>query len=163
MTPEENETYVRKLTELQRYIPLLSKWLNKLKRDEKKSDQYQKLKNLNSLLQDSNRRCVCVCVSVFCYSHSVCWCRVPLTTLIKCGQALEKMFEQQHQRQPSPTSTPEVPSTKLTDPSKSPSLLLFKMLPSPPPTCNNLMETIRDCPLPAERLPPAKRRCNRGT
>ena len=56
MTPEENELYVRKLGELQKYIPLMSKWMNKLSKDGRKSDQFLKLKSLYNLLQDNNRR-----------------------------------------------------------------------------------------------------------
>jgi hypothetical protein len=51
---------------------------------------------------------------------------------------------------------------KLINPAKSKSLMDFKMIPSPPPTCGNLMETIQAKPLPPERVPPAKRLCNRG-
>ena len=56
MTPEENEAYIRKLGELQKYIPLLSKWINKVSNDDRKGDQYIKLKSLFNLLRDSNRR-----------------------------------------------------------------------------------------------------------
>ena len=62
MTPEENEAYVRKLSEYQKYIPLLQKWIQRLGKDEKKGDQYGKVKSLLSLLQNDQRRYVCVCV-----------------------------------------------------------------------------------------------------
>ncbi len=57
MTPEDNEAYIRKLGEMQKYIPLMSKWMNKLSKDDRKSDQFLKLKSLYNLLQDNNRRC----------------------------------------------------------------------------------------------------------
>lgn len=56
MTPEENEAYLRKLGELQKYIPLMSKWISRLSKDERKSDQFLKLKSLHNLLQDNNKR-----------------------------------------------------------------------------------------------------------
>ena len=59
MTPEENEAYLRKLGELQRYLPLMSRFLNRLSKaplDERRNDQYVKLRNLHNLLQDTNRR-----------------------------------------------------------------------------------------------------------
>ena len=214
MTPEENEAYLRKLNELQRYTPLLNKWINRLSQsqDNRRNDQYVKLRSLFNLLSNEQRR-------------------VPLATLIKCEAALVKMFDQQQPKEsqeasatvaasgqsqqgpptavPSATSTnapptgststssgqplvasstslavasatttttttvsplyslpppsePVVPPTRLTDPSKSKSLMDFKMIPSPPPTCGNLRETIQAKPLPPERVPPSKRLCNRG-
>lgn len=59
MTPEENEAYFRKFGELQRYIPLLARMLTKLSKqqgDDRRSDQYMKLRNLYNLLQDQSRR-----------------------------------------------------------------------------------------------------------
>ena len=59
MTPEENEAYLRKLGELQRYLPLMSRMLNRLSKtppDERRNDQYLKLRSLHNLLQDTNRR-----------------------------------------------------------------------------------------------------------
>ena len=61
MTPEENEAYVRKLQELQKYVPLLTRMLDRLKKqqpmeDNKRSDQYVKLRSLYNLLQDQNKR-----------------------------------------------------------------------------------------------------------
>ena len=60
MTPEENEAYLRKLGELQKYIPLMSKWISRLskddRKDDRKSDQFLKLKSLHNLLQDNNKR-----------------------------------------------------------------------------------------------------------
>ena len=59
MTPEENEAYLRKLGELQRYSPLLQRMLTKLSKDsedKKRSDQYMKLRSLYNLMQDTNRR-----------------------------------------------------------------------------------------------------------
>lgn len=217
MTPEENEAYLRKLNELQRYAPLLNKWIARLSQsqDNRRNDQYVKLKSLYNLLNNEQRR-------------------VPLATLMKCEAALVKLSKEQSKEnqeasgasgqtqqvstsavstasvagappssssslsssgQPStatsfsvsgstaaaaaastmattpsslsssltPHSEPVVPPTKLTDPSKSKSLMDFKMIPSPPPTCGNLLETIQAKPLPPERVPPAKRLCNRGT
>ena len=96
--------------------------------------------------------------------------RVPLQTLQKCGESLERMFgshlkeisdaHHSHSSLEPPPSLP--PTAKLPEFSRSQSLLEFKMIPSPPPTCNNLLETIQAKPLPPERLPPAKRQCNRG-
>lgn len=206
MTPEENEAYLRKLNELQRYAPLLNKWIARLSQshDNRRNDQYVKLKSLYNLLNNEQRR-------------------VPLATLMKCEAALVKMFDSKESSgqeappsvaggqssqvppapggvappissapsssgQPSSSSTahpitssttatttavtsslsslpppaePVVPPTRLTDPSKSKSLMDFKMIPSPPPTCGNLLETIQAKPLPPERVPPAKRLCNR--
>lgn len=56
MTPKENKAYLRKLGELQKYIPLLPKWINKLSKDHRMSDQFHKLKSLFNLLQDNRRR-----------------------------------------------------------------------------------------------------------
>lgn len=206
MTPEENEAYLRKLNELQRYAPLLNKWITRLSQshgDNRRNDQYVKLKSLYNLLSNEQRR-------------------VPLATLMKCEAALVKMFDQPQSKEtnqepppsvggqsqtssaagsvapptnPAPSSSsqpssstplpitssttttttaassslsslpppaePVVPPVRLADPSKSKSLMDFKMIPSPPPTCGNLLDTIRAKPLPPERVPPAKRLCNR--
>ena len=59
MTPEENEAYLRKLGELQKYVPLMSRMMSNLSRtapDEKRNDQYLKLRSLYNLLHDTNRR-----------------------------------------------------------------------------------------------------------
>ena len=106
-------------------------------------------------------------------------CRVPLQTLWKCGLALEKMAEQYNSRNggEDPLQTPPATSASMsiapqpplhmlkpiTELSNSKSLMDFKVIPSPPPTYSSLVETIQAKPLPSERLPPAKRRCNRGT
>ena len=76
MTPEENEAYLRKLNELQRYLPKLSYWIERLGRDVKRSDHFVKLKSLYNLLSNEQRR-------------------VPIATLIKCEVALMKMFDYQ--------------------------------------------------------------------
>lgn len=103
-------------------------------------------------------------------SSLYCVHRVPLQTLQKCGESLERMFgshlkeisdaHHSHSSLEPPPSLP--PTAKLPEFSRSQSLFEFKMIPSPPPTCNNLLETIQAKPLPPERLPPAKRQCNRG-
>lgn len=83
MTPEENEAYLRKLNELQRYTPLLSKWINRLSQsqgDNRRNDQYVKLKSLFNLLNNEQRR-------------------VPLATLMKCEAALVKMFDQSKEKE----------------------------------------------------------------
>ena len=55
ITPEENEVYMRKLAELQKYIPLLQKWISKLAKEDK-NNQLPKLKQLYNLLSSSNKR-----------------------------------------------------------------------------------------------------------
>ena len=55
ITPEENEVYMRKLAELQKYIPLLQKWISKLTKEDR-NNQLPKLKQLYSLLSSSNKR-----------------------------------------------------------------------------------------------------------
>ena len=57
---------------------------------------------------------------------------------------------------------PVVPEPKFSNPPQSQSLLDFKMVHSPPASCVTLMETVQPHPLPAERLPAAKRLCTRG-
>ena len=61
VTPEENEAYLRTHHELQVYLPLLTRMMNRtLKKegeDAHKSEQYMKLKSLHSLLQDDKKRC----------------------------------------------------------------------------------------------------------
>jgi len=54
MTAEENEAYMRKLNELQKYIPIMGDWINRL--NDTKSEQYTKLKSLHNLLQNPNKR-----------------------------------------------------------------------------------------------------------
>ena len=56
MSPEENEAYIRKLGELQKYIPVMNEWINRLSRDDRKGDQYLKLKSLYNLLHNPNKR-----------------------------------------------------------------------------------------------------------
>ena len=82
MTPEENEAYLRKLNELQRYAPLLNKWIARLSQsqDNRRNDQYVKLKSLFNLLNNEQRR-------------------VPLATLMKCEAALVKMFDQSKEKE----------------------------------------------------------------
>ena len=62
ITPEENEAYLRTHHELQKYLPLLNRMMNRqLKKegeDAHKSEQYMKLKSLHSLLQDDKKRWV---------------------------------------------------------------------------------------------------------
>ena len=106
---------------------------------------------------------------------------------MKCGVALEKMFDSQTKENtdstnaaglknpgslPPPPSTssaasaptpahpePVVPEPKFSSPPQSQSLLDFKMIHSPPALSNNLMDEIQSNLLPDERLPPAKRGC----
>ena len=105
-----------------------------------------------------------------------------MQTLWKCSQALEKMFDPKGkdgdqdlltQFQPpstssiaTPTSTakdaPPLPSHPIPEPPKSQaSLKEFKIIPSPPPTASNLLATVPGQPFSVDRLPPAKRLCNR--
>ena len=101
---------------------------------------------------------------------------------MRCGEALDKMLSSdQASREthpsvssdaptPQPRATPPtphseppvVPAPKLLEPRHSPSLLEFKIPPSPPANYESLLEAIHSRPLPPERLPPAKRMCNRG-
>ena len=67
VTPEENEAYLRTHHELQMYVPLLNRMMNRMTKEGEevqRSEQYMKLKSLLSLLQDKKKRCVRVCVSV---------------------------------------------------------------------------------------------------
>lgn len=107
-------------------------------------------------------------------------CRVPISTLMRCGEALDKMFNNDQSSREShssfsdpttpqarppvttPHSEPVVPQSKLVEPRHSPSLLEFKRVPSPPSNYESLLGAIHTRPLPPERLPPAKRMCNRG-
>ena len=102
-------------------------------------------------------------------------CRVPITTLMRCGEALDKMFNSdQSSRESHPSlsdpatpqtishTEPVVPQPKLMEPQHSPSLLEFKRVPSPPANYESLLGAIHTRPLPPERLPPSKRMCNRG-
>ncbi|XP_064392740.1 mediator of RNA polymerase II transcription subunit 15-like isoform X2 [Halichondria panicea] len=155
ITPEENEVYMRKLAELQKYIPLLQKWISKLTKEDR-NNQLPKLKQLYSLLSSNNKR-------------------VPISTLMRCGEALDKMFNNDQSSREShssfsdpttpqarppvttPHSEPVVPQSKLVEPRHSPSLLEFKRVPSPPSNYESLLGAIHTRPLPPERLPPAKR------
>ncbi len=60
MDPEENEAYLRLLQDLQKHIPLLSGMLSRLDKqpteDNKRNDQYVKLRSLFNLLQDHSKR-----------------------------------------------------------------------------------------------------------
>ena len=60
VTPEENEAYLRIHHDLQKYIPLLSRMMNKIVKkegeDAQKSEQFLKLKSLHSLLHDEKKR-----------------------------------------------------------------------------------------------------------
>ena len=62
MAPEANEAYMRKLQELEMYVPLVARMLERLKRqqgDERtNSEQFQKLNSLYSLLTDKSKRYV---------------------------------------------------------------------------------------------------------
>ena len=53
-----------------------------------------------------------------------------------------------------PHPTPEPPKRQA-------SLKEFKIIPSPPPTASNLLATMPGSPFSVDRLPPAKRLCNR--
>ena len=88
MTPEDNEVYLRKLNELQRYTPLLGKWITQLSQsqgDNRKNDQIVWLKSLFNLINNDQRR-------------------VPLATLMKCEAALIKMFDQSKEKESTPTA-----------------------------------------------------------
>ena len=60
ISPEENDAYVRKLQELQPYVPLVAKMIEKFNRqqgdDETKTERSRKLVSLYSLLTDTNKR-----------------------------------------------------------------------------------------------------------
>ena len=60
MGPEANEAYMRKLQELQVYVPLVARMIERLNRqqgdDRTKNEQYLKLNSLYSLLNDKNKR-----------------------------------------------------------------------------------------------------------
>ena len=60
MGPEANKAYVRKLQELQVYVPLVARMIGRLNRqqvdDRTKNEQYIKLNSLYSLLTDKNKR-----------------------------------------------------------------------------------------------------------
>ena len=183
MTPEENEAYLRKLSELQKYIPLMSKWINKLSRDDRKSDQILKLKSLYNLLQDDKKRFNEEAITVplgpiffILFPHIspsslssikayLLISRVPLQTLMKCEIALEKMFKENSNPNsvpPPPTppiqSEPPVPEPKISSPPQSQSLLDFKMSHSPPPTYSNMMDAFQPIRrIPFEELPIVKR------
>ena len=64
MTPEANEAYMRKLQELEVYVPLVARMIDRLKRqqgdDRANSEQFVKLNSLYSLLTDKNKRYVCM-------------------------------------------------------------------------------------------------------
>lgn len=160
MTPEENEAYLRKFNDLQGYIPLLERMLSRVIRqttDDRRNEQYQKLKSLHSLLQDNLKR-------------------VPLQTLFKCEQALKKMFEQQQlpttdgtggilppAAMTSTSVAPPIPPVSLPQQqAKSQSFLELKMVSSPSPTFASLADTIQLNPFPVERLPLSKRQGSKG-
>ena len=77
VTLEENEAYLRTHHNLQMYVPLLNRMVNRMTKKEgeeaQRSEQYMKLKSLHSLLQDSKKRYVYVCVCV-CMCGCVCVC-----------------------------------------------------------------------------------------
>ena len=58
MSPEANEAYMSKLQELEMYVPLVARMIERLKRQpgDKNSEQFQKLKALYSLLTDKSLR-----------------------------------------------------------------------------------------------------------
>ena len=88
MTPEENEAYLHKLNELQRYTPLLSKWITRLSQsqgDKGTKDQIVRLKSLFNLINDDQRR-------------------VPLATLMKCEVVLVKLFDQPKEKESTTTA-----------------------------------------------------------
>jgi hypothetical protein len=81
MTPETNTAVLLKLQELQPYIPLLARMIDKLNRagatggdDKARTDQLTKLNSLYSVIHNKNMK-------------------VPLQTLEKCHTALRKLFE----------------------------------------------------------------------
>lgn len=99
---------------------------------------------------------------------------------MRCGEALDKMLSndqasrethpstssdaptpQPRATPPTPINEPVVPMSKLMEPRHSPSLLEFKIPQSPPANYESVLEAIHTRPLPSERLPPAKRICNR--
>lgn len=60
MPPEVNEAYMRKLQELQKYVPLVARMIDKLNRQQgdssTKNEHYMKLNSLYSLLTDQSKR-----------------------------------------------------------------------------------------------------------
>ena len=114
----------------------------------------------------------------------MCLSRVPLQTLMKCGVALEKMFDNQPKENSdavnpplsvkaptsipptsstaTPISEPVVPEPKFSTSPQSQSLLDFKMVHSPPATCSNLMETTQSRVFPPDErlLPIMKKYCD---
>ena len=60
MPPEANEAYMRKLQELQVYVPLVARMIDRLNKqqtdDRTKNEQFIKLNSLYSLLTDKNKR-----------------------------------------------------------------------------------------------------------
>ena len=71
ISPEENYAYMRLIQDLQPYVPLLARLIEKLSHqqgdDEKKTEQYLKLNRIYSILTDRNER-LCLLVSKFCQS-----------------------------------------------------------------------------------------------
>ncbi|XP_011408986.2 PREDICTED: cleavage and polyadenylation specificity factor subunit 6-like, partial [Amphimedon queenslandica] len=161
LTPEGSNAVLLKLQELQCYIPLLARMIDRLQRgnekDKGRTDQLTKLTSLYNVLQSKNMK-------------------VPLQTLEKCHIALKRIFEKDAsitsqpppaatqappQSQPTTTSTatvttnvetsnnavtttassvtPPRPPVPPTPPlSASMSLLDFKILHSPPPLSSYL-------------------------
>ncbi|XP_064612392.1 mediator of RNA polymerase II transcription subunit 15-like [Liolophura sinensis] len=73
--PGEDQAYLDKLKQLSKYIEPLRRMVNKIDKDEdnqSQKDQLSKMKNLLGILSDSSRR-------------------LPMTTLLKCEQVLEKL------------------------------------------------------------------------
>ncbi|XP_011402838.1 PREDICTED: mediator of RNA polymerase II transcription subunit 15-like [Amphimedon queenslandica] len=183
LTPEGSNAVLLKLQELQCYIPLLARMIDRLQRgnekDKGRTDQLTKLTSLYNVLQSKNMK-------------------VPLQTLEKCHIALKRIFEKDAsitsqpppgttqappQSQPTTTSTatvttnvetsnnavtttassvtPPRPPVPPTPPlSASMSLLDFKILHSPPPLSSYLQPLLEDREEtdPLDRLPLNKKR-----
>lgn len=60
VTPEENEAFLRIHHDLQKYVPLLTRMINRLLKKDgeeaQKSEQLTKMKSLLNLLQDDTKR-----------------------------------------------------------------------------------------------------------
>ncbi|XP_070572472.1 mediator of RNA polymerase II transcription subunit 15-like isoform X16 [Ptychodera flava] len=90
--PADDQAYIEKWKQLAKYIDPLTRMINKVSKDEDRKNELNKMKNLLDILQDPNRR-------------------MPIHTLLKCEQVLEKL---ELQIRPS-TSTSTTSTTLATD------------------------------------------------
>ncbi|XP_077995401.1 uncharacterized protein LOC144448914 isoform X6 [Glandiceps talaboti] len=79
----DEQAYIEKWKQLSKYIEPLTRMINKVSKDENRKNELNKMKNLLDILQDPNKR-------------------MPINTLLKCEQVLEKL---ELQIRPSSTSS----------------------------------------------------------